>query len=175
MNRLVRMSKGGGLIALRGNHEEIMMDARETPNQLELWKACGGEAALRSYAILEDAGNLADVPDEHWEFLDRFCRDYCETATHIFVHAGVYADVPMAERRGLILRWEQFNDPPAHESGKIVVCGHTSQPEGRPRNIGHAICIDTKAHGRGGWLTCLEAETGRIYQANQRGETRASW
>ncbi len=38
MNRLVRMSKvGGGLIALRGNHEEMMMDARETPNQLELW------------------------------------------------------------------------------------------------------------------------------------------
>jgi serine/threonine protein phosphatase 1 len=175
MNRLVRLSKGGRLVALRGNHEEMMMDARETPGQLELWRSCGGDAALRSYAVLDDEGNLADVPDEHWDFLDHFCRDYYETKTHIFVHAGVYADLPMAEQPGLILRWEFFNDPPAHESGKVVVCGHTTQPEGRPRNIGHAVCIDPGAHKRGGWLTCLEAESGRLYQASQKGETRESW
>src|SRR5258708_17898993 len=129
-------------------------DGGETPNQLELWKGCGGEAALRSYAILDGAGSLADVPDEHWEFLDRFCRDYYETSTHIFVHAGAYADLPMEEQSSLILRWETFNDPPAHESGKIVVCGHTPQREGRPRESRHAICMDTKAHERGGWLAC---------------------
>ena len=70
--------------------------------------------------------------------------------------------------------WESFNDPPPHESGKVMVCGHTSQKSGVPRNIGHAVCIDTWACGRG-WLTCLDVGSGRYWQANQRGETRASW
>jgi serine/threonine protein phosphatase 1 len=115
------------------------------------------------------------VPDEHWHFLDHFCLDYYETATHIFVHAGVYPEVPMHEQPVFMLRWEFFNDPAPHESGKVVVCGHTPQRDGRPRNVGRAICIDTGVGKPGGWLTCLEAESGRIYQANQAGETRTGW
>jgi len=69
-----------------------------------------------------------------------------------------------------MLYWEQFNDPP-HESGKIMVCGHTPQRSGRPRDIGHAVCIDTGAHA-GGWLTCLDVMSGTYWQANQQGQTR---
>jgi serine/threonine protein phosphatase 1 len=39
---------------------------------------------------------------------------------------------------------------------------------------GNAICIDTWAHGEG-WLTCLDVASGRYWQANQQGETRADW
>ena len=81
----------------------------------------------------------------------------------------------MHEQPVFILRWEFFNDPPPHESGKVMVCGHTPQRNGRPRNIGHAICIDTGAGKPDGWLTCLDAGGGRIYQANQAGETRTGW
>jgi serine/threonine protein phosphatase 1 len=175
IDRLVTLSKGGRLVALRGNHEQMMMEGRESPGDLAVWLACGGDAALRSYATEDEEGNLADVPEEHWRFLDHFCLDYYETETHIFVHAGLYPEMPMHEQPTFMLRWEFFNDPAPHESGKIVVCGHTPQPDGRPRNIGHAICIDTGAVKRGGWLTCLEAESGRIYQANQAGETRTGW
>jgi serine/threonine protein phosphatase 1 len=73
-----------------------------------------------------------------------------------------------------MLYWESFDDPPPHESGKVMVCGHTSQKSGKPRNLGHAVCIDTWACGEG-WLTCLDAESGRYWQANQRGETRRGW
>ena len=83
--------------------------------------------------------------------------------------------MPLAAQPVCILRWEVFNDPPAHESGKVLVCGHTPQKSGWPRNIGHAVCIDTGVLRREGWLTCLETGSGRIYQANQRGETRQSW
>jgi serine/threonine protein phosphatase 1 len=68
-----------------------------------------------------------------------------------------------------------FDDPAPHESGKIMVCGHTSQKVGRPRNVGHAVCIDTRAYGEVGWLTCLDVASGRYWQANQKGETRAGW
>src|SRR5437868_178055 len=63
---------------------------------------------------------------------------------------------------------------PPHGSGKQVVCGHTSQKSGEPLHLGHLVCIDTHAHG-GGWLTCLHAETGRIWQADQRGRTRTGY
>jgi hypothetical protein len=66
---------------------------------------------------------------------------------------------------------ERFADPPPHQSGKIMVCGHTSQQSGLPRNIGHAVCIDTFVYGDG-WLTCLDVANGQYWQANQKGETR---
>jgi serine/threonine protein phosphatase 1 len=175
MNRLVRLSKSVKLVALRGNHEQMMMEARQSPELLQLWLACGGASALRSYAKIDPTGNLADVPDEHWDFLDHFCRDYYETPTHIFVHAGVCPDLPMEDQPDLILRWEQFNDPPPHHSGKTLVCGHTIQRTGRPRNIAHALCIDTGAFLKDGWLTCLAVEDAQIFQANQQGKLRGGW
>jgi serine/threonine protein phosphatase 1 len=55
-----------------------------------------------------------------------------------------------------------------------MVCGHTPQKSGRPKSLGHAVCIDTWAYGKG-WLTCLEVGTGRYWQANQQGEHRSGW
>ena len=81
----------------------------------------------------------------------------------------------MREQPVYILRWETFDDPPPHESGKVMVCGHTPQRSGRPRNIGHAVCIDTGACKRGGWLTCLDTVSGRVWQANEGGEARTAW
>ena len=68
--------------------------------------------------------------------------------------------------------WEKFNDPAPHESGKVMVCGHTPQRDGLPRSIGHAICVDTHIYA-GGWLTCLDVQTGEYWQANERRQVRA--
>jgi len=65
-------------------------------------------------------------------------------------------------------------NPAPHCSGKIMVCGHTSQKSGVPLNLGHAICIDTWAYGKG-WLTCLDVISGRVWQANQAGQQREAW
>ena len=43
-----------------------------------------------------------------------------------------------------------------------------------PVSVGHAICIDTWVYGKG-WLTALDVGSGKIWQANQKGETRAAW
>jgi serine/threonine protein phosphatase 1 len=175
VERLVRLNRAGRLIALRGNHEQMMVEARdEGGDKLERFLNVGGDRTLASYSVLGDAGRLADVPDEHWDFVENACRDWYETATHFFVHANAYPDCPLAEQPDYMLRWESFDDPPPHESGKVMVCGHTPQKNGRPRNIGHAICIDTHAHG-GGWLTCLDTSTGQFWQANEHGQTRQGW
>ena len=117
------------------------------------------------------ARRLSDVPDEHWDFLENGLRPYFETPTHFFVHANAYPDFPLDEQPDYMLYWEQFNDPPPHESGKVMVCGHTPQKCGEPLDLGHAVCIDTWPSGNG-WLTCLDIGSGHYWQANQRGEVR---
>lgn len=168
---LIAYGRRGNLVALRGNHEIMMLDARDGGEALERWVGCGGDATLASYSPLGDAGRLADVPDEHWQFLEGQTRGWYETPTHFFVHANAYPDTPLDEQPDFMLYWEGFGDPPPHESGKVMVCGHTPQKSGVPRDRGHAVCIDTKAYG-GGWLTCLDTASGRYWQANQQGETR---
>jgi serine/threonine protein phosphatase 1 len=125
---------------------------------------------LRSYAPLWRAGTLDDIPEAHWEFLEQ-TRPWYETERHFFVHANAHPEVPLAEQPDYMLFWEFVENPPPHQSGKVMVCGHTSQRSGRPLDLGHAVCIDTGAC-KGGWLTCLDVATGRYWQANEGGETR---
>lgn len=170
---LITYQRQATLIPLRGNHEIMMLQARENAEAFDRWVGCGGAATLASYAPFGDAGRLVDVPDAHWEFLEH-TRSWYETPSHFFVHANAYPDCPLSEQPEFMLYWESFNDPPPHESGKVMVCGHTPQKSGLPRTIGHAVCIDTRAYG-GGWLTCLDVGSGRYWQATQTGDTRSGW
>ena len=58
-----------------------------------------------------------------------------------------------------------------HLSGKIVIAGHTPQTGGEPLDLGFLKVIDTDVC-RGGWLTALEPKTGKVLQANDRGDVR---
>ncbi len=169
---LIQHHANGQLIALRGNHEVMMLGARDDEESRQRWLDVGGRRTLSSYAPVDgNPGQIEDIPDEHWQFLEHKLLDTYETERHFFVHANACPDMPINDQPDYMLYWEPFNYPALHESGKIMVCGHTSQKSGLPRNHEHAICIDTWACGQG-WLTCLHVETGRIWQANERGETR---
>ncbi len=160
------------LISVMGNHEEMMLEARQSDWKLEEWLACGGDATLASFAGKETT-DLSCVPESCWEFL-RSCRPYHETDTHFFVHANASGDIDLPDQPDYMLYWEFFDNPPPHHSGKIMVCGHSPQANGVPRSLGHAVCIDTCAHGDG-WLTCLDVQSGRYWQANEASETRSGY
>ncbi len=164
----------GILVPLFGIHEALLLDARSSESAFKDWRDSGGKQALRSYSPLGDDGKWSDVPDEHWDFLKYTCRRYYETDTHILVHANLYPDMKLDEQPELMLLWEFFDNPVPHYSGKTMVCGHSTQHSGRPKNIGHAVCIDTSVDG-GGWLTCLDVDSGKYWQANKHGETRSDW
>jgi serine/threonine protein phosphatase 1 len=157
---------------LRGNHDLMMLNARDSAAALKEWLGYGGDATLASYSPFGDAGRLADVPDHHWHFLEKETRPWFETDSHFFVHANAYPDLPLADQPDFMLYWEKFHDPPPHCSGKVMVCGHTAQKSGLPRDVGHAVCIDTRVYGEGGWLTSLDVASGRYWQANESGATR---
>lgn len=156
------------LVALRGNHEIMMLRARDDRSLLLNWIACGGETTLDSYG----ATRFLDVPGSHWDFIAGTAR-FHETEHDFFVHANVRPDLPLKDQPGYNLFWEHLGGAVArHVSGRRMICGHTPQTSGLPLDLGHAVCLDTHACG-GGWLTCLETESGMYWQANQKGELRS--
>jgi serine/threonine protein phosphatase 1 len=175
LDQLIALHRRGQLVALRGNHDVMMLEARTSTDMRREWLRCGGKATLASYAGgLDGGGSLADVPAEHWAFLEEACVDWHEIDTHFFVHANAYADLPLEEQPAFMLHWEPVFEALPHCSGKVMVCGHTKQASGLPRNWGHAVCLDTWVYGDG-WLTCLDVKSGRLWQVNRNGASRALW
>ncbi|MGE0710060.1 MAG: metallophosphoesterase family protein [Planctomycetota bacterium] len=175
IERLIALQGATNLIPLLGNHDQMMLDARSGDADKLWWIDDYGRKTLASYATPFERGSLETVPPEHWTFLAG-CRDLLETDTHVFVHANLYPDLELADQPVFMTRWESLSADlsAAHCSGKTMVCGHTSQKSGRPLDLGHAVCIDTYAHG-GGWLSCLDASSGRLWQASQAGELWTGW
>ena len=170
LDRLIAWSQKYQMVCLRGNHELMMMAARDGRDDLRMWLSVGGAEALASYGTAGRA-TLADVPEEHWTFLEERCGDYFETDTHIFVHANLHPGVELADQPDSMLFWEFLNNPINHKSGKVVICGHTSQKSGEPLVWKSTVCIDTYAYG-GGWLTGLDVGTRTYWQADARGQVR---
>src|SRR5262245_22075433 len=175
MERVMLLHTTFNVVSLRGNHELMMLAARQSADSLQFWQAVGGREAMESYSPSRRALRMDDVPEAHWRFLRLTCVDWYETAEHFFVHANVDPDLPLDQQTSSMLHWEYFNEwSPAHRSGKVMLCGHSEQRSGWPLVLPHAICVDTYCYG-GGWLTCLDVFSGRLWQANQRGETRYGW
>jgi len=162
------LHKSRKVISLRGNHEIMMLDSRDQKSWFVPWMGYGGEATLQSYG-----GSFEGVPDEHFDFLQNGLVSHYECDSHFFVHAFAEAEVALEKQTDAALYWRKYKNPQPHCSGKIMVCGHSAQRSGLPLNDGHSVCIDTWAHGEG-WLTCLDVNSGTIWQANEQGETRSS-
>lgn len=160
----------GSLIALRGNHDQMMLDARRDAAAFADWWQNHGDETLDSYPPSRTGDPLDAVPARHWRFLES-TRLYFEQDEHFYVHGNVNHLLPLKKQSVESLLWDKFYDPEPHYSGKTMVAGHTSQKTGEVLDLGHAICIDTWACGQG-WLTCLEPATGRYWQATQAGQTR---
>jgi serine/threonine protein phosphatase 1 len=157
------------VVLIQGNHEEMMLTARENPQALAYWLNIGGSATLNSYRF---GGRIDEVPPEHWELLAR-CRPYYETDAAIFTHANYLPDVPMDDQPGRQLRWALFDpqDVQPHFSGKPVIVGHTEQRNGEVLDLGFTACIDT-ACWRYGWLTAMELPSRQVWQASRWGRLR---
>ena len=100
---LIDYARNGQLIPLRGNHEILMLKARENETELSSWLKYGGDATLKSYSPFSESGRLADVPDKHWDFLENQTKPWFEIDTHFFVHANAFASLPLAEQPDMML------------------------------------------------------------------------
>jgi serine/threonine protein phosphatase 1 len=165
LKRLIKLDDTSQLVYIRGNHEEMMLDALEG-NHVDEWLRHGGAATVSSYG-----GSLDDIPDDHWDLLESSSK-YWEGPNDICVHANLKPGVELHEQRSSWLRWRKLTgDELPHHSGKRVVCGHSGVGFGAPTFRNGWVCLDTNAYC-GGILTALELGSGEILQARQSGEFR---
>ena len=126
INRLLSgVAEGWDLIALKGNHDAMMLEALRDPSKMAAWVAKGGDAALASYG-----GDSAAVPQEHILWLGRLRLMHVD-AHRIYVHAGVDPEIALDQQSEATLLWKRY--PKGFPGGfpdLHVVHGHDNFPEG---------------------------------------------
>ncbi len=170
LDQLIELENQCHLVPLMGNHEEMMLGAKEGRDNFKFWMRFGGDAALDSYG---PGRTMSLVPWGHWAFL-KTLRHYHETNGHFFVHANYFPNRPLQEQDTQTLFWRPLenNDLPGrHYSGKTAVLGHTPQMNGKILDVDHLVCIDTGC-GHGGLLTALDVASGGIWQVDETGAIR---
>ena len=168
LDQLIELHDRCNLVPILGNHDQMMLHARDGRSDFQGWLDCGGDAALDSYG---SSRKLDLIPRDHIRFLES-CRSYFETDTHIFLHANYKPDVSIEQQDDGIILWlslRYYVPPKPHCSGKIAVVGHTPQTE--ILDLGYLICLDTGVW-KGGWLTALDVESGKIWQVSDAGTLR---
>ncbi len=171
LDQLLTVSHSCHFVPILGNHEQMLLDAIDGKMPLQDWLIHGGAETLDSYG---SGAALAEMPQEHIDFLCTW-GDYHKTADHFFAHGNYLPKKKLSKQPWEEMRWRslKYSLPGPHTSGKIAVLGHTANKQGKIINHGHLVCIDTYCHG-GEWLTALEPETGKVWQANEAGESQES-
>lgn len=169
IDQLMELAQRCRLVSILGNHDEMLLAILAGHRYLmESWLSFGGDETLASYG----ATVPEEIPAAHVEFLKQ-CLPWYETDGHIFLHACYVPRLAMKKQPAEVLRWTAIGDPPPrpHRSRKIVVVGHTSQKSGEILDLGYLKCIDTRVYDQG-WLTALDVQSGRIWQADKAGKLR---
>lgn len=172
IERLIKLqSEHDDAVFLKGNHEELLLDFLEEPEDLGHWLDWGGEETLESYGIStvgQPKPTLAEqwfalAPKSHFEFLNSLKIHHIE-GDFLFVHAGLRPGAPLDDQTEADMLWirKRFHNASADERPDyVVVHGHT--PTNKPVDAGWRIGVDTGAV-YGGLLTAvvLEGKTRRF-------------
>ena len=173
IDRVLELRKTNNVITLRGNHEQMMLDAysyfRPQPGDREMspdfamnWFSNGSVATLESYG---KAPNWwLRIPEDHWAFFRSTAIEYAKGHYH-FVHAGI---VPPG------VQWDDPDYDPKlwirepflvslQDFGEIIVFGHTPLKNGQPLFMRNKIGIDTAA-AYGGPLTAIVLDPTEPYE-----------
>lgn len=155
------------IAALRGNHEQMLLQFLDDPLELESWRRYGGLETLHSYgvdvsAVLRGRGYerardafLEALPKGHLEFLSS-TRPSAAFGDYFFCHAGVRPGVPLDQQSAEDLMWIRDGFLQFDRSfKKVVVHGHT--PVATADFRANRINIDTGAFATS-VLTCLALE-----------------
>ncbi|NND99076.1 MAG: serine/threonine protein phosphatase [Pirellulaceae bacterium] len=167
VDQLLDLKERCRVVALRGNHEIMLLGVALGGMDDTIWMNCGGLATVTSYG-----GSLRKIPEKHIAFFQELLT-YYETDDEIFVHAGYEPHLSMREQSDDIIYWTHLSSdvPPPHKSGKRVFVGHTPQPFGQVLDAEHLVCIDTYCFGNG-YLTAMDLATGDLIQVDRHGFVR---
>ncbi len=150
-------SRGFFISCLRGNHEQMLLDASLSPKNIQTWVLNGGFATLDSFGI----SKVANIPRRYLDFL-RSLPLYIEVEDFILVHAGMNFEdgTPFSDSRAML--WSRnLTIDKRQTSNRRLICGHTphSQNTVRASLAADIITLDNgcvyREHGLG-TLSALE-------------------
>ncbi|NKI35110.1 serine/threonine protein phosphatase [Wenzhouxiangella sp. XN79A] len=161
---------------LLGNHERMMLDARDDARTLDFWLYAGGMETLASYGVgtreaIENGDWVDSIPEAHWRFLEDGCEPCIEDGDLVFVHGGLASHRSIADQDEADLLWRTNHGGPLHPSGKRIFCGHTARHDHVPLVDEGNIVADTFAYG-GGPLTCVSIDQRIAHQQFACGRRR---
>lgn len=176
---LDRPRNGLRLLALKGNHEEMLLSVLAgEPGAALRWLDNGGAACARSYGVdplwlqLLDSDAIAytmerAIPARHRAFLQSL-PDSARFGDYLLVHAGVRPGVDIKDQSPADLRWIRRDFLQSERPhGAVIVHGHSTSAniEERANRIG----IDTGAY-QSGLLTALWIDGPRKGYIQTRGK-----
>jgi serine/threonine protein phosphatase 1 len=127
------------LVALKGNHDAMMVEALRDPSRMTVWLGKGGDATLASYG-----GGPAAVPQTHVDWLDQRQLLYLDEH-RLYVHAGVDPEMPLDRQSEATLLCKRYPKGFSGGFGKLhVVHGHDNFPDG-PLLYDGRTNLDTQA------------------------------
>ena len=157
---LISAQRKGGAVCLKGNHEDMMLNAMRDPEAAFHWLCNGGDATLRSYGgeLERWRDDLALVPQDHLDWLASLPSLVVDDH-RFYVHAGLTPGVRAEDQdeevrlwiREKFLRAKRMKEFP---DGKHIVHGHTHTWEGKPEPsapelLAHRTNLDTAAYDSG--------------------------
>ncbi|MBB3204633.1 serine/threonine protein phosphatase 1 [Rhodopirellula rubra] len=166
IDTLIELGQKTQLVALQGNHEEMMLNVVRGDEPHHAWLRYGGVETLESYNF---DGEMNFLPPEHEAFYNSL-GDYFIHDQFFFTHAAYDPNLEMDQQPTELLRWHSLRAgiPDPHFSGRTAVVGHTANHEAEILDVGHLICLDTNCYG-GGLLTAMELPSKRVWQSNPEG------
>ncbi len=153
--------EGFNVRPLRGNHEEMLLNACFDRAMFRVWMLNGGNATLTSFGV-EDP---CELPPSYRAFF-ALLPTHLVLDDYVLVHAGLnfLADDPFSDHEAML--WSRWNEvDPARIGGRRLVCGHTPRPLVAIR---HSLATDRIRLDNGcvygpagglGTLTALELDT----------------
>ena len=141
------LSGGWRLVALKGNHDAMMVEALRDPSKMSGWIGKGGDATIKSYG-----GDPSAIPQTDADWLDRLPLMHLDTH-RIYVHAGLDPGMPLQAQDEHTLLWKRYpKGDRAGFGGRHVVHGHNSNAGG-PELFEGRTNLDTLAWRTGRLVT----------------------
>ena len=129
------------VIALAGNHEDLLLASLTSHDAIGRWLANSGGATLRSYGVTSPK----DLPADHLAWI-RNLPTHHDDGQRFFVHAGIRPGVPLDQQTREDMLWirEPFLSADV-DHGRLIVHGHTPQRDGKPDIHPNRVNLDTGA------------------------------
>jgi len=126
-------------VFIRGNHEQMLLDALESPLAELHWTMNGGASTLESYGAVD----AFQIPDEHIHWI-RSLEMMFDDGLRLYVHAGIHPWRRRQSAKHLLWIRKPFLNS-GRDFGRLVVHGHTPTKSGGPELLPNRLNLDTGA------------------------------